>query len=60
MICNVELPTDHTNTVFAVMHAQRTSGSGAPTLYLLGCWRGPQVLPVDIRPPSWERQRPVL
>ncbi|XP_032711986.1 ly6/PLAUR domain-containing protein 6B isoform X2 [Lontra canadensis] len=31
MICNVELPTNHTNAVFAVMHAQRTSGSGAPT-----------------------------
>ncbi|GAB5575648.1 ly6/PLAUR domain-containing protein 6B [Prionailurus iriomotensis] len=34
MICNVELPTNHTNAVFAVMHAQRTSGSSAPTLYL--------------------------
>ena len=34
MICNVELPTNHTNAVFAVMHAQRTSGSGAPALYL--------------------------
>uniref|UniRef100_A0A2K6R9T2 LY6/PLAUR domain containing 6B n=1 Tax=Rhinopithecus roxellana TaxID=61622 RepID=A0A2K6R9T2_RHIRO len=34
MICNVELPTNHTNAVFAVMHAQRTSGSGAPTPYL--------------------------
>lgn len=34
MICNVELPTNHTNAVFTVMHAQRTSGGGAPTLYL--------------------------
>lgn len=34
MICNVELPTNHTNAVFAVMHAQRTSGSAVPTLYL--------------------------
>lgn len=34
MICNVELPTNHTNAVFAVMHAQRTSGSSAPALYL--------------------------
>ncbi|KAF6114844.1 LY6/PLAUR domain containing 6B [Phyllostomus discolor] len=34
MICNVELPTNHTNAVFAVMHAQRTSGSSAHTLYL--------------------------
>ncbi|XDB47809.1 hypothetical protein AB1E18_001399 [Capra hircus] len=34
MICNVELPTNHTNAVFAVMHAQRTSGSGVPVLYL--------------------------
>ena len=34
MICNVELPTNHTNAVFAVMHAQRTSGSGALVLYL--------------------------
>ncbi|XP_006196210.1 ly6/PLAUR domain-containing protein 6B [Vicugna pacos] len=34
MICNVELPTNHTNAVFAVMHAQRTSGGGAPVLYL--------------------------
>ncbi|XP_064238277.1 ly6/PLAUR domain-containing protein 6B isoform X2 [Aotus nancymaae] len=34
MICNVELPTNHTNAVFAVMHAQRTSGSSAPTPYL--------------------------
>lgn len=30
MICNVELPTNHTNAVFAVMHAQRTSSSGVP------------------------------
>ncbi|XP_076784840.1 ly6/PLAUR domain-containing protein 6B isoform X1 [Arvicanthis niloticus] len=30
MICNVELPTNHTNAVFAVMHAQRTSGSSVP------------------------------
>lgn len=34
MICNVELPTNHTNAVFAVMHAQRTSGSTVPTPYL--------------------------
>ncbi|XP_077623963.1 ly6/PLAUR domain-containing protein 6B [Crocuta crocuta] len=34
MICNVELPTNHTNAVFAVMRAQRTSGSSAPALYL--------------------------
>lgn len=34
MICNVELPTNHTNAVFAVVHAQRTSGGGAPTLGL--------------------------
>ena len=34
MICNVELPTNHTNAVFAVMHAQRMSGSGALALYL--------------------------
>uniref|UniRef100_A0A5F9DBJ9 LY6/PLAUR domain containing 6B n=1 Tax=Oryctolagus cuniculus TaxID=9986 RepID=A0A5F9DBJ9_RABIT len=34
MICNVELPTNHTNAVFAVMHAQRTSGSSACTPYL--------------------------
>lgn len=38
MICNVELPTNHTNAVFAVMHAQRTSGSSVPSVprpYLL-------------------------
>ena len=34
MICNVELPTNHTNVVFTVMHAQRMSGSGALALYL--------------------------
>ncbi|XP_066136252.1 ly6/PLAUR domain-containing protein 6B isoform X2 [Saccopteryx bilineata] len=34
MICNVELPTNHTNAVFAVMHAQRTSGSSTRTLCL--------------------------
>ncbi|KAM7104638.1 ly6/PLAUR domain-containing protein 6B isoform 2-T2 [Molossus nigricans] len=34
MICNVELPTNHTNAVFAVMHAQRTSGSSAHALCL--------------------------
>uniref|UniRef100_A0A8C6QY14 LY6/PLAUR domain containing 6B n=1 Tax=Nannospalax galili TaxID=1026970 RepID=A0A8C6QY14_NANGA len=34
MICNVELPTNHTNAVFAVMHAQRTSGSSIPMPYL--------------------------
>ncbi|KAK2497819.1 hypothetical protein MC885_000021 [Smutsia gigantea] len=34
MICNVELPTNHTNAVFAVVHAQRTSGGGAPALSL--------------------------
>ncbi|XP_057611295.1 ly6/PLAUR domain-containing protein 6B [Chionomys nivalis] len=34
MICNVELPTNHTNAVFAVMHAQRTSGGSVPTPYL--------------------------
>ncbi|XP_066855723.1 ly6/PLAUR domain-containing protein 6B isoform X2 [Anser cygnoides] len=25
MICNVEIPTNHTNAVFAVLHARRTS-----------------------------------
>ncbi|XP_027631159.1 ly6/PLAUR domain-containing protein 6B [Tupaia chinensis] len=30
MICNVELPTNHTNAVFAVMRTQRTSGSSIP------------------------------
>lgn len=35
MICNVDLPTNHTNAVFAVMHAQRTSGSSIPAPYLL-------------------------
>ncbi|XP_069081323.1 ly6/PLAUR domain-containing protein 6B [Pleurodeles waltl] len=27
MICNVEVPTNHTNAVFAVMHARRASSS---------------------------------
>nr|XP_048282224.1 ly6/PLAUR domain-containing protein 6B [Myodes glareolus]XP_048282225.1 ly6/PLAUR domain-containing protein 6B [Myodes glareolus]XP_048282226.1 ly6/PLAUR domain-containing protein 6B [Myodes glareolus] len=34
MVCNIELPTNHTNAVFAVMHAQRTSGGSVPTPYL--------------------------
>ncbi|KAM8789940.1 ly6/PLAUR domain-containing protein 6B isoform 2-T4 [Rhynchonycteris naso] len=34
MICNVELPTNHTNAVFTVMHAQRTSGSSTHMLCL--------------------------
>uniref|UniRef100_A0A8C8YYX0 LY6/PLAUR domain containing 6B n=1 Tax=Prolemur simus TaxID=1328070 RepID=A0A8C8YYX0_PROSS len=34
MICNVELPTNHTNAVFAIMHAQRTSCSSVPVPYL--------------------------
>lgn len=40
MICNVELPTNHTNAVFAVMHAQRTSSGSVPTPYLtvLACF----------------------
>ncbi|XP_062972645.1 ly6/PLAUR domain-containing protein 6B [Elgaria multicarinata webbii] len=29
MICNVDIPTNHTNAVFAVMHARRTSGSSS-------------------------------
>uniref|UniRef100_A0A8D2LNS0 LY6/PLAUR domain containing 6B n=2 Tax=Varanus komodoensis TaxID=61221 RepID=A0A8D2LNS0_VARKO len=27
MICNVDIPTNHTNAIFAVVHARRTSGS---------------------------------
>ncbi|XP_077176222.1 ly6/PLAUR domain-containing protein 6B isoform X1 [Paroedura picta] len=27
MICNVDLPTNHTNAIFAVVHARRTSSS---------------------------------
>ncbi|XP_075385780.1 ly6/PLAUR domain-containing protein 6B [Tenrec ecaudatus] len=34
MICNVDLPTNHTNAVFAVMHAQRTSGGSMHVLHL--------------------------
>ncbi|XP_045155220.1 ly6/PLAUR domain-containing protein 6B isoform X2 [Echinops telfairi] len=34
MICNVDLPTNHTNAVFAVMHAQRTSDGSMHVLHL--------------------------
>uniref|UniRef100_A0A8C6X7M0 LY6/PLAUR domain containing 6B n=1 Tax=Naja naja TaxID=35670 RepID=A0A8C6X7M0_NAJNA len=32
MICNVDVPTNHTNAVFAVLHAQRTSGGSRQTI----------------------------
>ncbi|XP_075789469.1 ly6/PLAUR domain-containing protein 6B isoform X2 [Pelodiscus sinensis] len=32
MICNVEIPTNHTNAVFAVKHGQRTSGGSSKTI----------------------------
>ncbi|XP_033020352.1 ly6/PLAUR domain-containing protein 6B [Lacerta agilis] len=35
MICNVDIPTNHTNAVFAVVHARRTSGSGRQAASIL-------------------------
>ncbi|KAJ6665399.1 hypothetical protein lerEdw1_003239 [Lerista edwardsae] len=35
MICNVDIPTNHTNAVFAVVHARRTSGSSRQTISIL-------------------------
>uniref|UniRef100_A0A8C9F3L0 Uncharacterized protein n=1 Tax=Pavo cristatus TaxID=9049 RepID=A0A8C9F3L0_PAVCR len=32
MICNVEIPTNHTNAVFAVLHARRTSDGSRRTV----------------------------
>ncbi|XP_013918236.1 PREDICTED: ly6/PLAUR domain-containing protein 6B [Thamnophis sirtalis] len=32
MICNVDVPTNHTNAVFAVLHARRTSGGSRQTI----------------------------
>lgn len=32
MICNVEIPTNHTNAVFAVLHARRTSDGSKRTV----------------------------
>lgn len=32
MICNVEIPTNHTNAVFAVLHARRTSDGNRRTV----------------------------
>ncbi|OXB68680.1 hypothetical protein ASZ78_005871 [Callipepla squamata] len=32
MICNVEIPTNHTNAVFAVLHARRTSDGSRQTV----------------------------
>ncbi|XP_053262324.1 ly6/PLAUR domain-containing protein 6B [Podarcis raffonei] len=35
MICNVDIPTNHTNAVFAVVHARRTSGSSRQAASIL-------------------------
>lgn len=32
MICNVDIPTNHTNAVFAILHARRTSGGSRQTI----------------------------
>ncbi|XP_053113605.1 ly6/PLAUR domain-containing protein 6B isoform X3 [Hemicordylus capensis] len=35
MICNVDIPTNHTNAIFAVVHARRTSGSSSQAASIL-------------------------
>ncbi|XP_026529280.1 ly6/PLAUR domain-containing protein 6B [Notechis scutatus] len=32
MICNVDVPTNHTNAVFVVLHARKTSGGSRQTI----------------------------